>query len=284
MILSYQGHSSLKRRPDFSKWKTDIKKSYYLGAGHFFSQSIILLPPLMIGFFFTELQVGYYGVAIKLILMIMLADHVFNTLFLPNLTRLWSEQPDKVKSQLSIVGKWMLFFGAAGTLILFFSAEMLITLLFGEQYQPAESMLMILSLLLPVTFLNSVYSFGLISFGRDREFLFSTAAGGIGCAILLIIAGMLGTIDWMIAAVVLSEILITISVYLQFRKTIKLSLAGYIAGLGGILMLITIPSLFITHLPIMAAILSPLILFILLYGFGLLSRDDLLWLKQRIIQ
>lgn len=284
MILSYRSQASLSQRPDFSKWKSDIKTSYYLGAGHFLSQSIILLPPLVIGSFFNELQVGYYGVAIKLILMIMLADHVFNTLLLPNLTRLWKEQPEKVQAQLSIVSRWMLFFGAAGTLMLFLSAELIITFLFGGQYQPAAPMLMILSFLLPVTFLNSVYSFGLISFGKDRDFLLSTAVGGIGCAVLLIVVGFIGNIEWLIAAVVFSEILITLSVYLRFRNTIKLSLGGYIAGLGGILLLLAISGSLLNLHSILAAIISPLILFIFLIGFGLLTRDDLIWLKQRIIQ
>jgi O-antigen/teichoic acid export membrane protein len=282
MLSSYRGQSSLLSRPDVSQWKSDLKKSCYLGAGHFLAQSVILLPPLAIGYFFTELQAGYYGVALKLILMAMLADHVFNTLLLPNLTRLWKEQPDKVKTQLSIVGKWMLYFGASGTLILFFSAEFLITLLFGNAYLPAAPMLMILSLLLPVTFLNSVYSFGLISFGKDRDFLISTAAGGSACMVLLISAGLSGNIDLMIGAVVLAEILITISMYLRFRNTARLSLTGYIAALGGMLLLLTISGLNAPVPALLAAVLSPLILLILLYIFGMLTRSDFTWLKHRI--
>lgn len=283
MILSYRGKSSLSKRPDISQWSTDIKTSFYLGSGHFLAQSIILLPPLLIGYYFNELQVGYYGVALKLILMAMLVDHVFTTLLFPNLTRLWNDQPGKVPAQLSITGKWMLFFGASGTLILYFSADFFITLLFGNQFQPAISMLMILSFLLPVTFLNSVYSFGLISFGKDRDFLFSTLAGGTGCAILLISAGLTGSIQWVIVAVVISEILITLFVYLRFRKTIHLSLSGYIAGLTGILLLLIIGGSFLPLPGIILAMLTPLLFFAFLYMFGLLALKDINWLKQRII-
>jgi len=284
MLVSYRGHASLLSQPDISQWKSDIKISCYLGAGHFLSQSIILLPPLAIGYFFTDLHVGYYGVALKLILVAMLADHIFNTLLLPNLTRLWKEQPELVKTQLSIVAKWMLFFGASGTLVLFFSGEFLITLLFGDPYLPATPMLMILSLLLPVTFLNSVYSFGLISFGKDRDFLISTAAGGSACFVLLITAGLTGNIDLLTGAVVLSEILITISIYLRFRKTIKLSLTGYLAALGGVLLLLILLGLNLPVPALFAALLTPIILLILLFAFGQLSRNEFTWLKHRIIR
>lgn len=282
LILSYKGERSLTGDAEFSKWLSDIRKSFYIGSGHFLAHSVILLPPIMIGYFFSDLQVGYYGVAFKLILVIMLADKAFNTLLLPNLTKLWNERPDAVQPQLISVAKWMLFFGSLGTIGLFFASKTLIPFLFGSGYSGSVMMLQILSFLLPATFLNSVYTFGLISIGKDREFMKSTAWGGTASVVFMILAGFTQQIHWLIFAVVLSEIAITLSMYLRFKHHFTLSLHLYIAVLFGILGATLIGGIFLPvhHLWILCLALP--IFSGMMWLTGQITSADLMWLKQRI--
>lgn len=280
-IFSYSGHTSLFKLPDFTLWKSDIKTGFYLGIGHFFAQSVILIPPLVIGYYFTELQVGYYGVALKLILAAMLVDHVINTLLLPNLTHLWQNERESVTPQLTIISRWVLFIGASAALFLAHSSDALIHLLFGGEYLPAAPLLVILSIILPVTFFNSVYTFGLISFGKDRDFLISTGIGALGAVILMIAAGLTGQIELVIASVVLSEIWITLNMFLRFRKTVRLQLGLYLFGITLLFTILLAAGLYVQG-GLIAAFISPLILGLLLYIFGLIRTDDLNWLKRRL--
>ncbi len=280
-ILSYRGKKSLFKMPDFTLWKSDIQSGFYLGIGHFFAQSIILIPPLVIGYFFTELQVGYYGVALKLILAAMLADHVINTLLLPNLTHLWQNERENVQPQLTAISRWVLFIGASAALFLAHSSGWLINLLFGDEYLPAVPLLMILSVILPVTFLNSVYTFGLISFGKDRDFLISTGIGALGAVVLMIASGFTGKIELVIVSVVLAEIWITLNMFLRFRKTVKLQLGRYLIGITLLFTILLASGLYVQG-GLVAAVISPLILGLLLYIFRLIRVDDLNWLKRRL--
>lgn len=280
-IFSYSDQISLIKRPDFSLWKLDIKSGFYLGIGHFFAQTVILIPPLVIGYFFTELQVGYYGVALKLILAAMLADHVINTLLLPNLTHLWQNERKNVQAQLTVISRWVLFIGASAALFLAHSSGWLIYMLFGDEYMPAVSLLIILSIILPVTFLNSVYTFSLISFGKDRDFLISTGIGALGAVALIIASGFAGQIEIVVASVIVAEIWITLNMFLRFRKSVQLQLGRYLFGITLIFTLLLAAGLYVQG-SLMAAFISPLILGLLLYIFGLIGTDDLNWLKRRI--
>lgn len=282
MIISYRGKTPLSRWPDTRHWFSDIMSSFYLGAGHFFAQSVILLPPLIIGYFFSELQAGFYGAALKLILAAMLADHIINTLMLPNLTKLWNENRSEVQPQLMIISRWVLLIGAAGTLILALSAGQLIQFLFGEAYRPAATMLLMLSLLLPVTFLNSVYTFGLISFGRDRSFLLSTCFGAAGAAFVMIAAGIIGQVELVVASVVISEIWMTICMFYQFKKVVNLPIGGYTLALVLILALLLAAGYWLVPSGLVAAATAPLLLAVFLYIFGFLQPADFTWMKRRI--
>jgi O-antigen/teichoic acid export membrane protein len=284
MLLSYRGKQSLFNSPDVSKWTGDIQNSFYLGAGHFMAQSIILLPPIAIGYFFSESDVGYYSAAFKLILVVMLADRMMNTLLLSNLSKLWSERPKDVSEQLSMVARWMIVFGSLGTIGLFFVSSTVIPFLFGADYEAAVFMLKILCFILPVTFLNSVYSYGLISFGKDSLYMKSTLLGGICAIAVLLAAGSSSHMNIMLGSVVAAEIVITLSVYFQFRQTMRLNI-GRFTFIAGVLLAASIIS--VIYIPVSSMLKMAIALTgftTLLYLAGLIRSDEFEWLKRRIIQ
>lgn len=282
MILSYRGKNSLTRGADISKWSTDIQNSFFLGAGHFMAQSIIFMPPIVIGIFFGEADVGYYSVAFKLILVVMLADKMISTLLLSNLSRFWNERPSDVQPQLEITARWMLVFGSLGALVLYFSSDSIIPLLFGTEYVASISILKILSFILPITFLNSVYSFGLISFGKDRQFMKSTLLGGLGAILLMGAAGFTSIFELMLASVVFSEIVITLSVFARFKKTIRLHLSWFITFTTiALITCITIGSFLPVH-NLIALIITTTLFATTLVGTRLIRPKDLSWLQRRL--
>jgi len=284
MLLVYRGNQSLLTLPDVSKWSGDIKNSFYLGSGHFMAQSIILMPPIIIGYFFSESDVGFYSVAFKLILVVMLADKMISTLLLANLSKLWTERPEDVPEQLRIVARWMIFFGSVGSIGLYFISPLVIPFLFGEGYNSSITMLKILCFFLPLTFLNSVYSYGLISFGKDRLYMKSTLIGGSSAVVLMVLGGLTNILSAMIVSVILAELLITISVYVEFKKVISLNIGSFTILLFSILAIaITLGSyISIPTIPVMILVIGSFSL--LLYISGLIKAEDVNWLKRRITQ
>jgi len=284
MLLVYRGNQSLLTLPDVSKWSDDIKNSFYLGSGHFMAQSIIMMPPIIIGYFFSESDVGFYSVAFKLILVVMLADKMISTLLLANLSKLWTERPEDVPEQLRIVARWMIFFGSVGSIGLYFISPLVIPFLFGEGYNSSITMLKILCFFLPLTFLNSVYSYGLISFGKDRLYMKSTLIGGSSAVVLMVLGGLTNILSAMIVSVILAELLITISVYVEFKKVISLNIGSFTILLFSILAIaITLGSyISIPTIPVMILVIGSFSL--LLYISGLIKAEDVNWLKRRITQ
>jgi len=284
MLLVYRGNQSLLTLPDVSKWSDDIKNSFYLGSGHFMAQSIILMPPIIIGYFFSESDVGFYSVAFKLILVVMLADKMISTLLLANLSKLWTERPEDVPEQLRIVARWMIFFGSVGSIGLYFISPLVIPFLFGEGYNSSITMLKILCFFLPLTFLNSVYSYGLISFGKDRLYMKSTLIGGSSAVVLMVLGGLTNILSAMIVSVILAELLITISVYVEFKKVISLNIGSFTILLFSILAIaITLGSyISIATIPVMILVIGSF--FLSLYVSGLIKAEDVNWLKRRITQ
>ena len=284
MLLVYRGNQSLLTLPDVSKWGDDIKSSFYLGSGHFMAQSIILMPPIIIGYFFSESDVGFYSVAFKLVLVVMLADKMISTLLLANLSKLWTERTKDVPEQLRIVARWMIFFGSLGSIGLYFMSPSVIPFLFGESYSPSVSLLKMLCFFLPLTFLNSVYSYGLISFGKDRQYMKSTLIGG-SCAVgLMAIGGLTNIFSAMIVSVVLAELIITISVYAEFKKVVSLNIGPFIIIL---LIILAISITLGSYIPIHNILIMILVMggfSLLLYVSGLIKSEDILWLKRRITQ
>lgn len=284
MLLVYRGNQSLLTLPDVSTWSDDIKNSFYLGSGHFMAQSIIYMPPIIIGYYFAESDVGFYSVAFKLILVIMLADKMISTLLLANLSKIWREQPEGVPEQLKIVARWMIFFGSLGSIGLYFISVTVIPFLFGEGYSSSVTMLKILCFFLPLTFLNSVYSYGLISFGKDRQYMKSTLFGGSFAIVLMIIGGLTNILFAMIVSVILAELLITYSVYYEFKKVVSLNIGLFIISLLPILAFTIAVGSYIPISNILVMLLVISVFSLLVYVSGLIKSDDINWLKRRITQ
>ena len=284
MLLSYRGKRSLLSNPQIFRWKNDIKNSLLLGSGQFMAQTIILLPPIVIGYFISEADAGYFSAAFKLVLVVMMLDKLINVLLLSNLSRLWNENPSEVTGQLSFVARWMIVFGSIGALGLFFISPFAVPFLFGPEYQPSILILKFLCFFLPITFLNSVYSYGLISFGNDQRFMRSTFLGGSISVILITASALLFDLRAVLLAIVLSELVITFCVYQQFKKTIDLGIRQFIIVSVVLLAIITFSISQLSISTLVQTILAITLFPVLLFMTGYLTREHLLWMKRRIMQ
>ena len=69
-----------------------LKESLQLGIGWVGSQIIILFPPLIFALFYSDAFVGWYGAALRIIMLYMVLDRIFVQLLLPNLANGWDKE------------------------------------------------------------------------------------------------------------------------------------------------------------------------------------------------
>lgn len=285
LIVCYPDKKTLFQLPTIENWRSIIPGSIKIGGGSFLSQLVILLPPILIGWFFSEESAGLYGVALKLLLLVMLIDKMFGALLLPNLTAEWNSQQSRISHHLTMVIRWVLFAGSVGSLFLIFNADLLITTLFGSSYLDAVLILQILALFVPVTFINTIFCFGLISIGRDRQYFIAALMGSAVTVLVLLAAGIIGNLSLLVAAVVLSELILTCLMFSQLKKEILLPRIVQILLLYTILFLsVLVITWFIPLLPILQFLISTATFIGLCGIFRLIGMNEIEWLKLRITE
>lgn len=225
MITALKNPKQLFSTPVKAIWNRILKSGVKLGAGSFIAQAGILLPYILLKFFHTEQIIGYYSAAFKVILVIMLADKVLFSLLLPNLSIKWQDKDADLPLLFNRLVKWLLTAGSAGALLIIFTAEPVISLLFGEEYLPAVPMLLILCFFLPATFVNTVFMYALITAGEDSRYLKATIRGGVLAIIIMISAAAAAPLELFIASVAFSEVLFAFFAWRQFNLVLKTAAA-----------------------------------------------------------
>ena len=278
-----------KKRKNLNPFKTDhghlgilISDGFRLGLGSLFAQFVILLPPLFIGYFLGNSQAGYYGAAFKLILLVMLLDRMITTLLLPNLSRIWKKKKKDVGYHLNSLLKLATAFSCAAALLLYYGADVIINLIFGEGYNQSAFILPILSFFLPATFVNSIFSYGLIATGHDSDYLMSATRAGIGIFFLLLFVSFIGNLSWIAFAVVLSEVTIMLFMYTAFSKVVDIEIQTPMLQIAIFMILLMSGTLFSVNQYLVSSLVMPALYLLILYTFKILHRQEFNWLIKRL--
>ncbi len=282
MIVVYGNLQEIFKFPGIKRWGDIFKSGAKIGVGSFLSQSVILFPYIILAVIFSDRIVGLYGAAFKVILVVMLADRVFTTLLLPNLSEMWADKTESLAKSLETLSKWVLAAGFAASVILWFNSDFIIITLFGIEYSDAAQMLALLSFFIPATFLNSVFIYGLISSGDDNRFLSATVYGGILSLVIMTFGALSENIAVFVISVVISEITITLFAYMKFRSLLPVK---FIKSAFIVISCFAVSMIIAGYIPLAAVITTIITLFI----FGLLlivtrgiKSEDYTWLKRQI--
>jgi O-antigen/teichoic acid export membrane protein len=162
-----------------SLWWKILKENLPVGLGMFLGQLAVNLPPLAIGVFVTTSAVGQFSAAAKVAFGFLILDRLFNTLFLPMLSRHVADGAGSGERLLQISLKGivlvMSLVSVAGLLL----APFLVELLFGLPYTEAVALLQLLMPYVFLTMVNSVFVCAVLAAGRTREYLSMTLKSGI---------------------------------------------------------------------------------------------------------
>ncbi len=270
--------------PTYPKVREMIISALPLGLGSLFSQVVIFMPPLVIGYYFGFREAGWFGVAFKIILLFILVDRFLIRLLLPDMAILWRDNRTKLKKNLQISLHWLLFSGSFFAIILHTGSEFFINVLFGNEFAESALLLTILTLYLPLVFLNSIFSYGLLTSDHDTAYLRSGLTGGIASFFIILLIASVGSLTWVTWAVVIAEAIVVLSFYLEFRRLADLEIFTpmiKLPGLAGLLLLLPVFGL-ITY-PL-SFLLIPLLYILLVFLTGGLRMNDLIWIKMKLFK
>lgn len=270
--------------PSYPKVREMIISALPLGLGSLFSQVVIFMPPLVIGFYFGFHEAGIFGVAFKIILLFFLIDRFLIRLLLPELTNLWDENRTRLKKDLQRSIHWMLFSGTFFALLLNTGSDFFINMLFGEKYNESAILLNILTLFLPLVFVNSIFSYGIISSGYDTAYLRGGITGGIAAFFIILLITSVGSLTWVAWSVIIAELFVLISFYTEVRKLVDIDILVpmiRIISIAGLLLLL--PYYGLIYYPL-SFLLLPLLYIILIFMTRSMTVNDLLWIKMKLFK
>lgn len=282
--FSVMSHPFVQPSRSFQTYKELLKRSSIIGMGDFFSRVVQLLPPIIIGIFLSLKDAGTYGAAFRIIIIAMMLDRIFVNLLIPNLSSLWQSNKENAIQRMDMVFRLVIVGGCLITILTAINAELIIKILFGSGYSESVSILQILSLFILLTFLNSLFSFGLLATGNDNRYFMATAIGGSISAIIIVLFASFGTANWVALAVVFAELLLSFSSYIWFKKIIPISIFRSIfimLSATGILFFISY--YFHIHFSI-STILAIIILPLTSWYTGIIRSGELHWAKDKLMR
>ena len=206
----------------FGRIYSILRESLQLGIGWVGSQIIILFPPLIFALLYSEAFVGWYGAALRIIMLFMVLDRIFVQLLLPNLANGWDKDisAKSISTRLEQAYRYHTLLGLLGSFAVLFLAPIIIPLIYGDLYTESIFMLQILSPVLFLTFQNSVFTTSLIAAQQSTYYLKANLLGGLFSAILIIAGSyvLLNNAPYAPLLIVLSEGIMMYLAYYYFKK------------------------------------------------------------------
>ncbi|MTI88009.1 MAG: hypothetical protein FH748_08580 [Balneolaceae bacterium] len=259
-----------------------IKSSSLLGTGRFFGQMIQLLPPLAIGAILSLNAAGEYGVAFKIVIIAMLIDRVFVNILLPNLSTLWSVDKTTAVLRIDTVYRLVAAGGAFIAMIIAICANHIIELLFNPEYVQSIILLQVLSVLIAVTFINSLFSFGLIATNKDHDYFTAMVSGGTIAGFIILVMTYFGNVISAALSVSIAEIVITVFTYWKFKQAIQINFIRPLLLCYPAAFLLFLGSLYMPGPQIVSAVIAAPVFLLLIFKFNLLEESQIRWIKSKL--
>jgi O-antigen/teichoic acid export membrane protein len=255
-----------------------------IGLGDFFAKVVQLLPPILIGIFLSLEDAGLYGAAFRIILIAMMIDRIFVNLLLPNLASLWSANKKAAIQRVNMVLNLVMVGGALITILVAVNAKQIISLLYGNDFIESVEILQILSGFILLTFINSLFSFGLIATNNDQKYFLATAIGGSVSAIIIVLFSNLGTPELVAVSILIAELILMLSSFFWFRKIIPVKiLKPFLIVIVLVGLLFIVFQKFEIHY-ILASAISLITIPLVAWYSRIIKIGELSWVREKLLK
>lgn len=250
----------------------------------FLAQMVVNLPPLVIAAVLGNTEVGVFGAAMKIVFLFLLIDRLFNTLFLPVVTRYIATRLSEVEFLLSVTLKLIALAMLPVTVAGIFLAPWLVTTIYASGYEGGTLLLQILMAYALLTVLNSVFVCTVLGGGHERQYVRIMVIGAIVLAAALVVLTPLGGSPGGALGVVISEAVVVV---LMLRE------ARTISGLPGLRVLLwplvgagvmVTAALALQPIGLVAGLIVGLLLYLLIVRLGGgVGREEFRYLRERFV-
>jgi O-antigen/teichoic acid export membrane protein len=208
---------------DFRFWRDILNQSLPMAFSAIAIQVYCNFDTVMLGFFKSEKEVGWYNAAYKIIIVILLAGGIYYNTIFPLVSKFYKSSIDKLKYLIQFTLSLMISIIVPMLILGTLFAAQIIKLVFGDQYQNSTIAFQILLWNAAVILVSSLFGWCLLGCDRQKYYLLSVSSGGVVNMILNIILipayGMVGAA----IATVSAEVTVFFMVYLGARKLVTLS-------------------------------------------------------------
>lgn len=218
-------------RPRFSisRWRSILASAIPVGLAIIFNQVTISLPPIVLGLFKTNYEVGIFSAGYKIIFTLLIIERVFYYVFFPILSRDHAENPAKLKKNFSFLTRFLFALTiplALGGLML---APGIVNIVYGRAFSEAAIVLRILLLYFMIVPVNTIYGYGLIAMDREKRFFRIIAIAALVSTLLILLLGLRFGVYGAAAALLVSEAISISLMRRELQKVIRFQSFRYVA-------------------------------------------------------
>ncbi len=150
-----------------------LKESFPLGIASYISQFLVAFPVIYIASVAGNSKAGVFSAALKMVGLFLMFDRIFVTIFLPKITNVISTKESSLENIFNTVLKINVFITLAASMFLFLLGELIITKVFGIDYQEAIFIFRVLLVYFVFTTIDSVFANTLIGLMKEKIYTIS---------------------------------------------------------------------------------------------------------------
>lgn len=269
---------------DTGLWRTILRDNISVGVAAFFAQAVSNFPPLVVGYFLGNHEVGLFSASLKLVFLLLIVDRLFGALYMPVVTRYASDRSGEMPFLLTITLKVLLILLIPVTICGVVLSPAGIMLVFGSGYEDAAPLVQIMMGFFMLTVLNTLFLSTLVGAGRERAYSRSMMVGtGILAIAVVVLTSLFGAIGAAGALLIgeMSTLLLmvraarAVTVLPALRVLIRPALAG--ATMACALWLLHSADQFL------ACGLAIIAYAAVIVGSATLSREEFRYLRERFV-
>lgn len=241
LVITAKKFAKPKLEVDFSFWKQVIRLALPFSLTAFIGTIYFQIDIVMLSVMAGDAPVGWYKAACTLVYSLIIIPEILSYAIFPVMSKFYISSKDALKTTLEKSAKYLFIIGlpiAIGTILL---ADRIILLFYGEEFSHSIIALQILSLYLPLRFINHTTGYTLSSINKEPlRALSATIAAATNIVLNLFLIPKFSFAGAAIATAI-TEVVLFASYYyfvakhfhkLEFRPIlIKTCLAGLAMGI-----------------------------------------------------
>tara|TARA_B100001123_G_C15343694_1_gene1036101 strand:- start:9275 stop:10669 length:1395 start_codon:yes stop_codon:yes gene_type:complete len=242
-----------------------LKTAWPLGLAGLIAQTVIQFPAVYLGV--TDPYAGgLFNIAFRVIVLMLVVDRVFYTLFFPAITSVLKSNPSGLSVYFSRTMKLMVFATVYIAVAAVVSSRHILPFLFGNDFVESTVIFQLLTLYFVCSVINSVCTFTLIGAEREKVYLNSLMLGGAGFFGIMLLPGPVPSSHLAAMGLVIFQLisflvmLREIQAFIQFPVG-RIIFLPIVSGLAVMTVLAQLYSLFPLFSLILAITATPIILY-----------------------